>query len=117
MFNESPIKYHGSEVKLMTKLDGYKLAFSALHNVKINNGSTYKLSLIVKKPDIGEGFGLRIQGVYSQRVDAIFDLNLGKVIGAEIHELELAENNRATIESLGDGCSNVPCTKTFMQTM
>ena len=44
-----------------------------------------------------------MQGVYPNRVDAVFDLETGLVKETLISGTELAENNKATMESLGGG--------------
>ena len=95
--------YFGETTYLMAREDATQPAYSGINNIKIQNGSTYKFSVLVKKADIGKNFALRIQGVYPNRVDAVYDLEAGIVKESLITGVELAENDRATIEPMGDG--------------
>lgn len=96
--------FQGEQAILLSREDPLKLAFSAIKNLKIQQGSTYRVSVIVKKSSIGKDFGLRILDTYPNRVDAIFDLSSGTVKEPKITgEKQFAENPKATIESLGEG--------------
>ncbi|WP_204344470.1 phage head spike fiber domain-containing protein [Psychroserpens algicola] len=64
-------------------------------------GELHKVSLVVKKGDNNSNFGLRIQGVYPNRVDAVFNLDKGIVDG--VSKNGDFTNEKAQIESLGDG--------------
>lgn len=58
-----------------------KPAYTAISNLKIFKGSDYELSVKVKKGENSSGFGLRIQSIYPNKMDAVFDLEKGEVIG------------------------------------
>jgi hypothetical protein len=58
-----------------------KPSYTAISNLKIFNGSDYELSVQVKKGEIGTRFGMRIQSIYPNKIDAVFDLDKGKVVG------------------------------------
>jgi hypothetical protein len=96
--------YNEQSVVLISRDDPSKPSYSGINNLKIQLGSTYKISAVVKKADIGKDFALRIQGVYPNRVDAIFDLSSGTAKEPMISgDDQLAENPKATIEDLGNG--------------
>jgi hypothetical protein len=101
---ESHESYNGEDAILMSRENGANASYLGISNLKVVYGSTYKTSVVVKKGEIGKDFALRIQGVYPNRIDAIFDLETGKAKEPKISGSdELAENAKATIESLGDG--------------
>lgn len=102
-FLDQAYQFNDQKVYLMSRNDVSKPAFASFQNVKINLASTYKMSVIVKKGVEGKDFAIRAQAVYPNRVDAIFDLEEGKVVNTKISGKEFAENEKATIESLGDG--------------
>lgn len=96
--------FNGASAILMSRENATKSAYTGMNNLKVEYGSTYKTSVVVKKGTIGKDFALRIQGVYPNRVDVIFDLETGiakepKISGDD----ELVENAKVTIESLGNG--------------
>lgn len=104
LFNQSDTEnYNGEMIYLMEREDASQPGYSGINNIKIRNGSTYKFSVIVKRASIGKNFALRLQGVYPNRVDAVFDLETGLVKESIITGAELAENDNAIIESIGDG--------------
>jgi len=75
-------------------------AYTVITNNRLNYGRTYSTSIIAKKGKINNLLGLRTQGEYPNRVDAIFDLDKGVVkdqsIGGNFKDVN------ATIKSLGD---------------
>ena len=62
------------------------------------------MSINLKKGDIGAFFGLRLQGNYPNRVDAVFNLEKGKVEGFSAGGN--FENANAIIKSIGNGWYN-----------
>ena len=56
---------------------------------------------MVKKGEKDNVFGLRIQGIYPDRVDAVFDLDKGDVLG--IKKSKDFTNESASIEPLENG--------------
>ena len=65
------------------------------------SGERYKTSILVKKVDIGSHFGLRIQGEFPNRLDAIFNLETGMV--KEVSVGGNFDNLKATMIPLGSG--------------
>lgn len=100
---DSEESYNGELAKLISRNDSNKPGYSGIDNLNIFYGSTYRLSIIIKRADIGKNFALRMQGVYPNRVDAVFDLETGIVKEALISGEGFAENSKAEIESLGNG--------------
>jgi hypothetical protein len=81
----------------------FKYAIAAINSVKISyEGGNYKVSLIVKKGDIGSQLGLRIQGVYPIRTDVVFDLE-NQTVKEIFKEGDLTYNEKTTIKDLGEG--------------
>ena len=76
-------------------------AYTAISKNRINYGQAYEASIIAKKNSIDHNFGLRIQGVYPNRVDAVFNLEKGKVEGVKASGD--FENGNAKIQNLGNG--------------
>lgn len=76
-------------------------SYAIIANNKVNNGERYKTSILVKKADIGSHFGLRVQGEYPNRLDAIFNLETGMVKEASVGGN--FDNLKATMIPLGSG--------------
>lgn len=102
-FSDSEESYKNEFSKLISRNNSNKPGYSSIDNLKIFNGSTYRLSVIVKRAGVGKNFALRMQGVYPNRVDAVFDLETGIVKEALISGEGFAENSKAEIESLENG--------------
>jgi hypothetical protein len=100
---DSSESFNGDYASLISRTSAHKSAYSGINNIKVTIGSNYKLSVIAKKGSVGKNFALRMQGVYPNRVDAVFDLETGLVKETLLIGTELAENNKATMEFLGDG--------------
>lgn len=77
------------------------VAYYASGSIPITYASEYRVSVVVKKGSNNNLFGLRISGLFPDRVDAIFDLDKGTVIDYKISQD--FENPMATIEKLSDG--------------
>ncbi|MBT8304248.1 MAG: hypothetical protein KJP09_07240 [Bacteroidia bacterium] len=99
---ESQDKYLGDSTYLLVRKDVNKNAHLAINNLKINVGSKYKVSVIAKKGIKSSNLALRFQGKYPNRVDAVFNLEKG-LINGPILTGDLAENESAEIEDLGNG--------------
>lgn len=69
--------------------------------IPVKYASEYKLSVNVRKGTYSNFFGLRIMGEYPDRVDAVYDLNKGIVVGYKT--AQDFENPKATIENLSNG--------------
>lgn len=72
--------------------------------LNVISGSNYSITVKVKKGDKGHILGLRLQGVYPDRADAVFDLHTGKLI--DVKASKDFSNANANIVSLGDGWYN-----------
>lgn len=83
---------------ILSRTDASKPAFTSFENVQIYNGSTYKISVLVKGAEKQSAFGMRVQSKYPNRVDAVFDLDSGKVIDVKHLGKGLADNVKAEIE-------------------
>ncbi len=78
-----------------------KAAYTVIRDIDVAYGNYHQVSIKVKKTGAGNYFGLRIQGNYPERVDAIFDLDKGKVKG--VKKVGSFEGEEARIVSLKDG--------------
>jgi hypothetical protein len=100
ILSKTKAKRTNKDVYYLSRDDISANAYSVITNNKINYGQNYKTSIIVKKGDLDTFFGLRIQGDYPNRVDAVYDLEKGQVkkqsIGGDF------ENVNATIKPVGN---------------
>jgi hypothetical protein len=87
----------------VSRSDTDKPGYLSIDNIEIYNGSEYQISAVVKKGDVGSAFGLRIQSVYPNRIDAIFDLERGEVVSSSVTGAELADAADTSIEKLESG--------------
>lgn len=69
--------------------------------IPVNYASEYRVSVVVKKGSNNNLFGLRISGLFPDRVDAVFDLDKGTVV--DYITSQDFENPMATIEKLPNG--------------
>ncbi len=76
-------------------------SYMVTKTINVNSGDNYFTEVIVKKGENSDFFGLRIQGAYPNRVDAVFDLKNGEVEGVE--KGGDFKNGEAYIENLGEG--------------
>lgn len=95
------LKYNNSLVFNLKRKNTLKPSYMYISGIKVNYGRRYRLSVMVKKGVTGELFGLRIQGDYPNRVDAIFDLQKGVVRGS--NGLLNFENVATNIEEKENG--------------
>ena len=77
-----------------------KSSYILVDSLKIDNMATYMVSMLVKKGDKGNAFGLRVQGNFPNRTDALFNLEEGKLKG--IKNVGGFSNDGATIEKKED---------------
>ncbi|WP_152535384.1 hypothetical protein [Bradyrhizobium sp. Ai1a-2] len=73
-------------------------------------GATYTVSRYVKKSTVDGFFGLRIQGTYPVRADAVFNLNNGTIVGTAVTTFS---GQSATITPLANGWYFVTLTATL----
>ena len=77
--------------------------FVAINNIKINyTGGKYRISLVVNGNTENSNLGIRIQEVHPIRLDVVFDLSKGDVVGL-YKEGDVVENKKVLIEPLVDG--------------
>lgn len=103
---KTDLLFNNQEVYSISRIDEaktFKYAIAAINSVKIAyEGGKYKISVIVKKGNLGGQLGIRIQGVYPIRTDVVFDLN-NQNVKEIFKEEDLTYNEKATIEDLGEG--------------
>lgn len=96
----SLIYYADQKAYLVSRGTALEPSYLSSSPVPVTYGNTYKVSLIVKKGENSGFLGLRIAGIYPDRVDAIFDLNKGIVLGPIV--AQDFENPKASIKKLDD---------------
>ncbi len=74
-------KFANQKVYNFKRKDISKNSFVVINNIKVEYGEKYQVSFLAKKGENGKYLALRIQGKYPHRVDAVFDLETGKVVG------------------------------------
>lgn len=79
-------------------------SYSVILNTKVNSGKRYKTSILVKSSGYSSYFGLRVQGEYPNRLDAVFDLEKGVVKEASVSGD--FEKVKATVTPVGEGWFN-----------
>ena len=98
---KSSIRYLNQSTSLVKRKLPSKSSYNVINNIKAKIGSSYTLSVIARKGSSGDFLGLRISGIYPDRVDAIFNLDTGKVKGIAKDGIFMDE--AAEIKSLGNG--------------
>ena len=95
-------KQHGDDVSFtVSRSSSEAPSYTTVKNINVNYGSRYEAGIIVKRGKTVNLFGLRIQGRYPNRIDALFDLEKGIVVDqASSSDFR---NEDASIEDLGDG--------------
>lgn len=99
---EATILYSQEQVYNISRKNPDKPAHMAINNLEVFSGSTYRISVILKKGEVSSHFGLRVQGVYPNRVDVVYNLDKATINGP-VGTGDLSENEKASIENLGDG--------------
>jgi len=93
-------KFKGASSYRLSRENNLRSAFVAVNPIAINFGNIYETSIIAKKGS--ENYlGLRIQGVYPDRIDAVFNLATGQVKG--VSNAGEFKQEKAGIKSLGNG--------------
>lgn len=88
-------------INVNDEADSY--AFAAINSIKLNyTGGRYRISMIVKKGEVGNRLGLRIQEFYPVRTDIVYDLEKQKVLDV-FKEEDLTSDEKASIELLENG--------------
>jgi hypothetical protein len=90
-----------SPVYLLSRITNTESAYLSSGLIPVTYASEYKVSVVVKKASNNNLFGLRLTGTYPDRVDAVFDLDKGKVL--EYKESQDFEKPLALIEELPNG--------------
>jgi len=101
ILTKTSIKQSNNQAYNISRKNTSLSSYTVITNNKINYGGNYQTSIIVKKGNTGTNFGLRVQGVYPNRLDAVFDLEKGVV--KEESTGGDSENINTTIKHLGDG--------------
>ena len=94
------LSYKGKKALKLSRKNILNSAFNVVNNIEVNYGKEYEASFVVKK-DKNSLFGLRIQGGYPNRVDAVFDIKKGVLKG--VKKAGNFENEKASIKYLGNG--------------
>lgn len=105
-------KFKNKEVYDISRLKLDESAFCSLGRIETNFNKKYTVSVLVKASENNTSFGLRMQNVYPNRADAVFNLKNGTVKGAKSNG-NISEAN-ATIKPIGNGwykCSLSAITK------
>jgi len=101
LFTPLDENYQDKSAFILSRISTEESAFSSSKKISTKAGNIYKLNLVIKKGNKGSLFGLRIQGIYPDRVDAVFDLDKGDVLG--IKKSKDFTNESASIEPLENG--------------
>lgn len=97
----SNLKYKGKTSQKIKRSNTKTAGFIRYGNIKIGYGTSNEISVIVKKDSGNAIFGMRMQGIYPNRVDALFDLDTGKLI--ETFKDGGFYDEKASIKPLGNG--------------
>ncbi len=95
--------YRGDSIYSISRLPQSKAAYVALDNIKINNRKkTQQVRVLVKPLNNAACLGIRMQEIYPNRVDALFDLETSSLAGINtIGEYISGVNTRAIITEDG----------------
>ncbi|KAB1066516.1 hypothetical protein F6U93_13925 [Tamlana haliotis] len=96
----SSFYYSGLRAYSISRGTALEPSYLETTSVQVKPGKTYKVSLVVKKSDECPFLGLRIVGKYPDRVDAIYNLDNGTVLGVKV--AKDFQNPKADIEKLKD---------------
>lgn len=99
--SSSNLLYNNKTSYHIARKKNRKPSYTVIPNINVDYGSNYKISIIVKKGQIGNKFGLRIVGEYPNRVDAVFNLKEGIV--DDVETTGNFESGIVGIDSLGSG--------------
>ncbi len=96
----SNLKFKGKVSQRIKRSTTSTAGFVRYGNIKIEYGTVNEVSVVVKKDSKNGVFGMRMQGIYPNRVDALFNLSTGKLI--ETFTEGGFNEESATIKSLGN---------------
>ncbi|SDR75238.1 hypothetical protein SAMN04515667_0549 [Formosa sp. Hel1_31_208] len=99
--NKSLVLNRNKAIYEITRKDNINASYLKINNLNIDFGKEYTVSIVAKKGNSGSLLGLRLQGVYPNRVDAVFDLNKGEVVGSK--KQGTFENEKVSITPIGSG--------------
>lgn len=99
--NRASVLYLNNPAYTVKRKSSSQSSYNVVINIKTSIGNNYKISMIARKGKSSNFLGLRILGVYPNRVDAVFDLNNGKVKSVA-HDGSF-NNESAEIKDLGGG--------------
>lgn len=103
-FTSSQETHPMGPVSTISRVSKNESAYVSIDNLPVYSGSTYRLSVVVKKFKNDKNFALRFQGIYPNRVDAVYDLETGIVKEVLLSGADgMAQDQIATIEHLGGG--------------
>ena len=100
--NKTGKTFLGQEVMIVkTTNHDEPYSFVALNNIKIRYmGGNYRITIVAKNPAKGARLGLRVQEVYPDRFDVVYDLKNDSEVGT-FRESEVVKNEAIKIEKLG----------------
>jgi len=90
-FDEFGLKVEGLDIDFqklkifkLTRTSRVKPAYARVKPKNIKTSDSIEISVFVKKGENDSAFGLRVTGVYPNRVDALFDLKKGELKGTKV---------------------------------
>ncbi|MEM9679508.1 MAG: hypothetical protein AAF901_04225 [Bacteroidota bacterium] len=98
---ETPDQFLNQNIHLLSRTDeDSNASYIYTGKIAVDYASTYRVSILAKKTESNNLMGLRIQGEYPDRVDAVFNLETGELV--EVLKGRDFENESASIEAIGD---------------
>ena len=91
----------GKAVYRLSRKKPQEPGYVSVGSIHADYGGNYRVGIIAKSGEIGNRFGLRLVTKYPNRVDAVFDLEKGKVLNVE--STGNVNSDGAMIDSLGRG--------------
>lgn len=88
------------KVYSLSRKDTTTSGFVNINKLNVSFGERHRVSIVVKK-DLGDYVGLRMQGVYPNRIDAVFNIDKGTVAGQ--NKQGPFEDEKVSIKPLGNG--------------
>ena len=99
--SKANVKRNAIDAFKIERISANKPAYAVIRDIPSNYGKAVQAIIIVKKGAVGNHFGLKLQGQYPDRADAVFNLSNGTLKG--VKKAGGFENESATIKSLGNG--------------
>jgi hypothetical protein len=100
-FTKEANAFKGQSVYKLVRQNNQDPAYVNINNIAVNFGQRYRVTVNVKNSSPGNIFGLRVQGIYPNRADAVFDLKTGK--SRATSAIGYFENERVTMKPLSNG--------------